>query len=160
VWDEPNGMRFATEAESEQYAMSLVQMIERAKANFLKHRPAVTLSEHGPLLVAQTRDCYDATLLVDDDWLMEMSARLQGNLIACAPARHILLIGGDGREGTVKEMRHAAERIELGGDHLITNTILVRRDGKWEEFRESPVPGTRAEATKTPPKRPWWRLFS
>ena len=83
-------------------------------------QPEVESSEHGPLIVAQTRDCYDATLLVDDAWWEQTATRVKGELLACVPARHVVLIGGTARAGTIAELRAAAERIEVGGDHSAT----------------------------------------
>jgi hypothetical protein len=162
VWDAPNGMRFASAEEPGKYGMTPEEMLQRARKNFLENRPAVELAAHGPLLVAQTRDCYDATLLIDDNWWTETASKVQGDLLACVPARHVVLIGGTGTPGTLAQMRQAATRIESGGDHLITSTILIRRDGRWEEFHDLFPPSAFPARTTTPTpaaKRPWWRFW-
>jgi hypothetical protein len=165
VWDAPNGMRFATENEAGEYELSVEQMLQRAKANFLDNRPPVELTEHGCLLVAQTRDCYDATLLIDVGWWDEIQERISGDVLACVPARHVVLIGGTSRRETVPQMREAARRIEAGGDHLISGTILIRREAKWEVLTDEPAGSSdspMAEPASAPPapvKRRWWRFW-
>jgi hypothetical protein len=160
VWDSPNGMRFANLDEPEKYGVSADQMLDRAMKNYLDQPVSPQLAEHGRLLIAQTRDSYDPTLLVNDAWWTEISSRVQGEILVCVPARHVVLIGGAATPGIVAEMCQAASRIEAGGDHLISNTILVRRKGKWEEFREEPA---QAKPQTSPPastaKRPWWRFW-
>ncbi|HTW94917.1 MAG TPA: DUF1444 family protein [Tepidisphaeraceae bacterium] len=153
VWDAPNGMRFANIEEPEKYGLSPDEVLDRALKNFLENRPTVELSRQGALFIAQTRDSYDSSLLLDDRWWDEMASKVQGELLACVPARHVVLIGGAARPQTVEEMCQAAQRIEAGGDHLVTDTILVRRNGKWEEFRpisEAPP----ATASPSRPRRP------
>ncbi len=158
VWDAPNGMRFVTGEEPETYGLSLDQMLERAKRNYLEDRPDVELARHGPLLVARTGDCYDATLLIDDDWWTEIAGRVRGELIACVPARHLVLISGTAEPGALEEMRRAARRIEESGDHLISSTILIRKEGRWEAF--NPIRTAAPRPPETPrPRRPWWRFW-
>lgn len=163
VWDAPNGMRFATETEPGQYELSVDQMLRRAGENYLKDRPPVELAEDGALLVARTGDCYDATLLIDAKWLEEIAGKVRGDLLACVPARNIVLIGGAAVPQTLAQMRRAAKRIEAGGDHLISDTILVRRGGIWQVYQEPPaenpitVSGQPAPAPRQ--SRPWWRFW-
>jgi hypothetical protein len=164
VWDAPNGMRFVIEGEPEEYGLSAAQFLERGRTNFLNARGEVEISEHGPLLVAQTSDSYDATLLVDDSWCGQMQARVKGELVACVPARHVVLLGGTETPRTFKEMRSAAARIEAGGDHLITSTILVRKGGRWEPFQaQAPRPRMPTQTAfgdaGTVGKRPWWKFW-
>lgn len=162
VWDAPNGMRFATDEEPGQYEMSSEQMFQRARQNYLESRPPVELAEDGALLVARTGDCYDATLVIDEKWLDEVSEKVSGELLACVPSRSLVLIGGTGNAKTIPQMRRAAERIEAGGDHLISNTILVRRGDAWQPFQEPALSSVTAP-TAPPPQtrsRPWWRFWA
>jgi hypothetical protein len=161
VWDGPNGMRFASAGEGESYGLGDEQLFERALKNFLGGRAEPELSEHGPLIVAQTHDCYDASLILDDGWCAKMEEKMIGELLACVPARNLVMIGGTGRPGTVEELRRSAQRIEAGGDHLISSTILVRRDGKWHQYEgipNPPVTGPRAPLPPAP-KKPRWRFW-
>lgn len=162
VWDAPNGMRFASEEEPGKYEMSAEQMVQRARQNFLESRPPVELAEDGALLVARTGDCYDATLIIDAKWLDEVSKKVRGELLACVPSRNLVLIGGTGNAKTLPQMRRAAERIEAGGDHLISSTILIRRNGAWQAFQEPNVPHASAPLASAPPSkpRPWWRFWA
>jgi uncharacterized protein YtpQ (UPF0354 family) len=166
VWDEPNGMRFATQTEGEPYGLTPEQLLDRAKTNFLKERPAVELSRHGDLQVAQTRDCYDASLLLDESWCAEFAATVEGDLLACVPSRNMLLLGDSACTGIFSQFQQAAERIESGGDHLISGTLLVWREKHWEAYRQPVTGGTRgtpatavAPVVQPPPKRPWWRFW-
>jgi len=155
VWDAPNGMRFANEEDASKYELTPDQLFDYAKKNYLRERPAPEIGQQGQLWGAQTCDCYDATLLIDDQWWAQMASKIKGEMLACVPARNVVLIGDTARRNTLVELRRAAKKIEAGGDHLIADTILVRRDGKWEKFQEppnAPVPVPRH-------KKPWWRFW-
>lgn len=67
------------------------------------------------------------------------------------------LIGGLAKPGTVAEMRAVARNVSNGRDHLISETILIRRDGRWGSFwtEGSPDPTGTAKSAK----RPWWRFW-
>ena len=134
VWDMPNGMRFVDQAQAGDYELTPQQMFERATQNYLKHRRQVETHRHESVLVCRTNDCYDATLLADDDWCEEMSATLSGELLACAPSRNALLIGDSDDPLVVPLMQRISRELETAGDHLISPTILVRRRGRWEKF--------------------------
>jgi hypothetical protein len=159
VWDAPNGMSFPNEDEPAKYGLSSEQMLERARENYLNERPKPELTQHGPLLVARTNDCYDATLLIDDHWIAKMAAKVSGELLACAPARNLLLLTGSIPASNANAMRKAAADIERGGDHLISNAILVRRGDQWEPFVESPVspPGPPVPPVKPPNRWKFWK---
>jgi hypothetical protein len=130
----------------------------------------VEFAEHGPLLVARTGDCYDATLLLDDVFWTETAKRIDGDPLVCVPARDIVLITGSSTRGGVQAMREVARKISAGGDHLITESILKRMNGKWEVLeREAAASGVRPQrpqpaasepAGENPPKRrAWWRFW-
>src|SRR6185437_11961166 len=93
------------------------------------------------------------TLLIDAAWWDEVREKVSGEILACVPARNIVLIGGTGRPETLPQMRDAARKIEAGGDHLISGTILIRRGGNWEVHRDTtdpPVSGGPPPAGKPP----------
>jgi uncharacterized protein YtpQ (UPF0354 family) len=172
VWDMPNGMRFTTADEPEQYQLSADAVHARAVSNYLKDRGDVEFAEHGPLLVARTGDCYDATLLLDDAFWTETAEKVEGDPLVCVPARDVVLITGSQTRGGVEAIRDIAKKVSAGGDHLITETILRRVPGKWTVFeREAggpssaepqrpPPPPRPSPATEIQPKpRPWWKFW-
>ena len=165
VWDTPNGMRFVPSDEPEKYGMTADEMHARAVRNFLDERGDVELTEHGPLIVARTGDSYDATLLLDDRFWAEMAAKVDGELLACAPAREVVLIAGSGTPGAVAALRQVAEQVAEGGDHLITETILRRTGEGWAPLTPAVTPTAPQQDPRPadPPavaaKRPWWKFW-
>jgi hypothetical protein len=160
VWDEPNGMRFVNDDEPHIYGLNNELTFERARENYLKNRPQVELARDGCLWVAQTRDCYDATLLVDDQWWAAQQASVDGELLACAPARHVVLFGDSANPHTLAQLRRAAKKVAAGGDHLISGAILVRRNTEWQPFEEEPAAELADPSpTSGPRRKPWWKFW-
>jgi hypothetical protein len=195
VWDQPHGMRFVTADEPPKYGLSEEQFHERALRNYLESRAPVQFAGHGPLRVARTGDSYDATLLLADEFWREEAIgpisveedddddggdddvpEVKGELLVCVPAREIVLITGSQTDGGIQTMREVARRIEAGGDHLISQTILVRRGDRWERWDERPAMRGSREAPVSPPPptmpptrpssrpqpraaKPWWKFW-
>lgn len=153
VWDTPNGMRFVTPDEAGQYGFTEEQMHARALQNFVKERAAVEFVNHPPLLVLRTGDCYDASLLLDDALWEQAAKKVSGIPLACVPSRDTLLVVGADTPGALQALKDAAGRIEAGGDHLISSTILQRRDAAWHE-----LPSMTASEPTFQRKR-WWKIW-
>lgn len=77
---------------------------------------------------------YEASMLLVDDLWRQMQGNVQGELVACAPARDLLLFTGTETEGGLEALRGIADEIHQGGSYLVSKTILVRRNDRWEEF--------------------------
>jgi hypothetical protein len=170
VWDTANGIQFVHESAAEEYGLSPDEMYTRALKNRAAEHRTPQLVEHGPILLARTEDAYDAAMLLDDPLWDEMAGKVKGEIIACAPARDFLLVGGLGTQGALEAMAEAARRISAGGDHLISETILMRRQGRWERLRsESSISQQEQGASEREVapvematvkiKRPWWKLW-
>lgn len=77
---------------------------------------------------------YEASMLLVDDLWRQMQGQVQGELVACAPSRDLLLFTGTETEGGLDALRGIADEVHEGGSYLVSKTILVRRNDRWEEF--------------------------
>ncbi|MCZ7608202.1 MAG: DUF1444 family protein [Planctomycetota bacterium] len=77
---------------------------------------------------------YEASILLLDDVWEQIEPQYVGPLLACVPARDMMLFGDASDEKALDMIRQIADEVEQGGSYLISRTILVRRDGRWEEF--------------------------
>jgi hypothetical protein len=77
---------------------------------------------------------YEASMLLVDDLWQQMQGNVQGELVACAPSRDLLLFTGTETEGGLEALRGIADEVHEGGSYLVSKTILVRRNDRWEEF--------------------------
>ncbi len=87
---------------------------------------------------------------------------MRGAILACVPARDVVLIAGSEARGAVPALRKAAATVSAGGDHLISETILLRTGDGWRDYDEvaapSPGPGRSAGPAASAAK-PWWKFW-
>jgi uncharacterized protein YtpQ (UPF0354 family) len=177
VWDRPNGMQFVTSSEPDEFGLSHEEAYARALRNYLATRGAVeTVTDRG-VIVARTHDNYDASLLLDDAFWTDMSTKLPGTLLACAPTRDAVLISSMETPGGEAALRTLAREYLESGNHAISATVLRRQLNTWQVHAQGPAgPGVppndmesrthpRPPSTLPPEngpagrKRPWWKFW-
>jgi uncharacterized protein YtpQ (UPF0354 family) len=75
-------------------------------------------------------------LLLDELWTRE-AWRASGELLATVPTRHILLFAGSESQPGMAVLRDAAREAYANGPDSLSQTLLVRRNNAWEEYRGS-----------------------
>lgn len=149
VWDQPNGMRFTLADDVAAFGLTAEAALDRALANYRAEHPEPELHDDGPVTVVRTQDAYESSLLLDDDFWNKQSATASGAIVAAIPARDILLFTTTGRPDGIASLRAAVARIMQAGDHVISDALLLRRDGRWHSF-----------ADETPSaKKPWFKFW-
>lgn len=79
----------------------------------------------------------EASLLALDDVWPRVALGLSGDLVACAPARDVVLFADASSEGAVVRMGEIADEILAEGDHVISPTLLRRTPHGWERFADA-----------------------
>jgi hypothetical protein len=75
-------------------------------------------------------------LLADKLWDKEASA-VRGELIAAVPSCKALIFTGSASPGGVEALRRKVQQVYGGSrEDVISTTLLVRRNGKWEAFKD------------------------
>jgi|GEM_PF-1639010 len=149
VWDQPNGMRFTLADDVAAFGLSAEAALDRALANYRAEHPEPELHDDGPVTVVRTQDAYESSLLLDDDFWNKQSATVSGTIVAAIPARDILLFTTTERPNGIASLRAAVARIMQAGDHVISDALLVRRDGGWQAFVDDAPPA----------KKPWFKFW-
>jgi uncharacterized protein YtpQ (UPF0354 family) len=181
VWDRPNGMQFVTASEPEEFGLSSEEAYARALRNYLAARgPVETTRTDRGVIVARTHDNYDASLLLDDAFWVDMAAKLPGMLLACAPTRDAVLITSVETPGGEAALRTTAREYLQAGNHAISTTVLKRQFNTWQVLQaderqtpvvlEEPAPPPPPAAPKggeesppaspkSPRRKPWWKFW-
>lgn len=79
----------------------------------------------------------EASLLLLDDVWARVALDLEGEVIACVPARDVLLFADAASEGAVARMGEIADEILEEGDHVISPTLLRRTSRGWERYADA-----------------------
>lgn len=83
---------------------------------------------------------YEASILLLDKVWAQIEEQYSGPVLACVPARDMLLFGNSDDPRALEMIQEVAAEVEQGGSYLISQTVLVRRYGRWEEFRPDAPP--------------------
>lgn len=77
---------------------------------------------------------YEASILLLDKVWEQVQEHYSGPIVACVPARDMMLFGNSIVPDALDMIRSIADEVEQGGSYLISRTILIRQEGQWHEF--------------------------
>jgi uncharacterized protein YtpQ (UPF0354 family) len=99
---------------------------------------ATEVRVHGrsPLFII-TSDGVSASsmLLVDKIWEQQRS-NISGDIIACVPSKDFLLFTDSERPEGITELQNKSGEISEIDPYLISQTLLIRKDGKWVVYQK------------------------
>jgi len=132
--DEDNQIRFLSEGDRQKLGISVAELRPLAVGNLRRIIKEVSSRDDGPLHMLTAGGTYEASLLLSDKLWSGMSNVVQGDFVASVPSRDVLMFTGSGSPDAIRTMRAMGEEIHRDGSYLISKTLLVRREGRWEKF--------------------------
>jgi hypothetical protein len=126
----------------------------------------MTITRHGigPIYMFEWDGDHEASLLLLDHLWDEQAGVVDGEIVANVCARDRCFFAGSNCIGGLDAMVSVARETVAKGPYSISDTLLVRRDGRWEKF-EAPTMTTAparssSTATATPiARKPWWKFW-
>ena len=89
----------------------------------------------GPWFLLTAGGDYVASLILFDNiWDEQLAAMVSGDLVAAVPSRDVVLFTGSGSSEGIAAIRRKAKEIVTTGDHVISDTLIRRSEGKWSAF--------------------------
>jgi uncharacterized protein YtpQ (UPF0354 family) len=132
--DRDDQIRFLTEGDRQKLGIPLAELRPLAIGNLRHVIKEVSSRGEGPLHMITAGGTYEASLLLSDKLWGGMTNVVQGDFVAAVPSRDVLLFTGSRSPDAIRQMRATAEEIHKDGSYLISKTLLVRRQGRWEKF--------------------------
>ncbi len=78
---------------------------------------------------------YTASLLLFDSIWEQLADSVEGDIVAAVPARDTLLFTGSESPEGLKMIKEQANHVVTTGNYVVSDTLIVRRDGRWEVFK-------------------------
>ena len=127
---------YLTEDDRKLLNLDLPALHELAVVNLAGLVPGIIHPEPEQPFTIKAGGKYSASLLLADKlWDKEASA-VRGELIAAVPSGNVLIYTGSASPGGVEALRRKVQQVYGGSrDVVISTTLLVRRNGKWEVFK-------------------------
>ncbi len=120
--------------EADSLGMSVASRLTIAIENLTAILPPIECHGEGPWFLLTAGGDYTASVLLLDSVWDQLSERVQGDIVAAVPSRDVLLFTGSNSKEGLAAVREKAAEISKTGDHVIANTLIRRRDGKWVAF--------------------------
>lgn len=106
-----------------------------AKENLRRILPPTERHGDGPWYMITAGGDYTASLLLFDGLWDDMADSVDGDVVAVAPSRDVLLYTGSQSKEGLAAIRLRAAEISATGNYLISETLIVRVSGQWDVFK-------------------------
>jgi uncharacterized protein YtpQ (UPF0354 family) len=140
AFDRPRSLDIMTEAERVALGVPAGELRALAVKNLRRLVPEIRHHESGSGYVLLAGGNFEASLLLLDDLWIKLSADVSGDLVACAPARDMILYTGSATPGGVEDLRELASRVITEGGYSLSATLLRWTGLGWEPYRPSERP--------------------
>lgn len=140
AFDRPRSLDIMTEAERVALGVPAGELRALAVRNLRRLVPEIRHHESGTGYVLLAGGNFEASLLLLDDLWTKLSADVSGELVACAPARDMILYTGSATPGGVEDLRELASRVITEGGYSLSATLLRWTGLGWEPYRPSERP--------------------
>jgi len=102
-----------------------------AISNLKKMQKEIRLYGKAPLFIIASEGVSASSLLLADSIWEQQKENVPGDIIACVPSRDYLLFTGSEYPDGIAKLIEEANEIAESETYLISETLLIRKDGKW-----------------------------
>jgi hypothetical protein len=128
---------YLTEDDRKLLLLDLPALHKLAVGNLTDRLPGITRREPEPPFTITVGGRYAASLLLADKLWDQQASAVRGELIAAVPSCNVLIFTGSASPGGAEALRRKVQQVYgSSGSDAISKTLLVRRNGKWEAFKD------------------------
>jgi uncharacterized protein YtpQ (UPF0354 family) len=127
---------YLTQGDRTALGLELPTLRQLALTNLQRLLPPLKIHGPGPLFAVEADGNYESSLLLSEKLWSEQASAVRGDLVAAVPARDFLLFTDSASPEGLKQLRQMVEKIYANSPHVISKTLLVRRNGHWEKFSD------------------------
>ena len=125
---------FLSESDLQDLKMSMPEVRQQSIANLKNRLNEVLKFGEGPCHVILTDGGYTASLLLLDSLWEKEEKLIAGEILASVPSRDTLFFTSTESAEGIEAIRKTIVEVSKEEAYLMSNTLLVRRNGKWEVF--------------------------
>jgi hypothetical protein len=135
AFDHPHSLEIMTDRERRTIGVPKPRLRKLALDNLRRLITDIGQHDDGTAFMLSAGGNFEASLLLLPELWREFATKVEGDLIACAPARDLLLYTGTRTPGGLDTLRRIADRVVEAGAYPVSSSVL-RWNGKgWEEYR-------------------------
>jgi uncharacterized protein YtpQ (UPF0354 family) len=129
-------IHFLSESDLQDLKMSMPEVHKQSIANLKNRLNKVLKFDEGPCNLILTEGGYTASLLLLDSFWAKEEKLIAGEIVASVPSRDTLFFTSTESAEGLEAIRKVIVEASKEEAYLISNTLLVRRNGKWEVFEK------------------------
>jgi uncharacterized protein YtpQ (UPF0354 family) len=132
--DSERGMAYLNESDRVRLGLGLPELRKVAMANLHRILDSPRRVGDGPVYMIVADGTYESSLLLADKLWESQASVVKGDIVAAVPARDVLMFTGSESPDGLEQLRKEVQKIHKEASHVISKTLLVRRNGRWEKF--------------------------
>jgi hypothetical protein len=138
AFDLPDSYRLVTPSDCADLGMKPEDLRLQAMVNLRMRRPSLEVMWYPDAKAAALAlgGDLEAGLILDHGIVARLAQEFTGDLVAAIPARDILVVTGTAHPDGLAKLRWVVETVWENGDHLLTRSLLVRRQDEWQVFED------------------------
>jgi uncharacterized protein YtpQ (UPF0354 family) len=107
---------------------------ELAVKNLKRMIPGIKVHSMGSWYAVSAGNCYEASVLLLDDFWEQAQKPVKGDVVAAVPSRTAVLVTSSGSADGITAVRQKAREIYASGQGPVTQTLFRRVSGVWQVF--------------------------
>ena len=134
--DLPHSMTVISRKQIASLSLAGEDMLSIGVRNIERLLGQISMDPYGECYVFSCENIVYASSLLLLEYVWDRAAELvQCDVVVAVPARDTILFTGTTNTKGIEELRTEAAYVVKNGNHVLTETLLVRRDGKWKLFQ-------------------------
>jgi len=122
------------ESDIKSLDLTKTEIFDLAVTNLRRKIKEIRRYGDGPIYIMRAGGTFEASLLLIKEIWDKQAELVPGDLVAGIPCRDMLLFTGSESEEGIEQLHQAVEEIYQNEGYLISKTLLVYRNNKWEVF--------------------------
>ncbi len=132
--DRPNQIRYLIPQNLEELGLTAAELRPLAVENLRRLLPEIELHRSSSVTRITAGGSYEASLLLLDEVWNGKIVPVEGEPVVAIPTRDLLLLTGTETPGGLAQLREIASKSMAGSSYRLTDTLFVRRDGRFVEL--------------------------
>jgi uncharacterized protein YtpQ (UPF0354 family) len=121
-------------SQLDEFEIEKAGLLPLALENLTRIMPSAEQNGDGPWYWLSAGGDYEASLLLFDAVWDQLAQSVDGEIVAAVPARDTLVFTGSNSAEGLKAIKDQAAHVVKTGNYVVSETLIIRRGGKWEVF--------------------------
>jgi uncharacterized protein YtpQ (UPF0354 family) len=132
---------FMNKSELNSLGLTKTELLDLSVKNLRRKIKKIRRYGDGPIYLMSVGGTFEASLLLMDDIWDKQSELVPGELVAGVPCRDVLIFTGSESEEGIEQLYEVVEETYQNEGYLISKTLLVYRNNKWQVFESHEANG-------------------